>query len=166
MKQPTFDYSVTAAGEITAHLKPTFEFGIVFDKMWKVGDAKVSVVADGWTRLMAAAAVSSQGNCPFTYGVDLGADLYATVDAPAAFGWKPTKFPIAAVKPVSVKPGGTCPEKVEKRSLEAFHLVDDATYDEVMLRSLTDIDENNRTSGHQWRKRVDVVGKFAFYYAT
>lgn len=101
--------------------------------MWDVGDAKVAVVADGWARLMAAAVVSSQGNCPFTYGIDVGADLYATVEAPEAFGWKPAQFPIAAVKPVAAKKGGTCPH-IEKRSLGAVDYVDDLPLVEVSPR--------------------------------
>lgn len=158
LKQPTFDYSVTASGEITAHLKPTFEFGVVFDKMWNVGDAKVSVVADGWTRLMAAAGISSQGNCPFTYGIDLGADLYATVEAPEIFGWKPTRFPIAAVSPVAAKKGGTCPQ-MEKRSLGAVDYTNDLPLVEVVPRSLAGIISTNDSTAHQWAKRGDVVGK-------
>ena len=158
LKQPTFDYSVTAKGEITAHLKPTFEFGIVFDKMWNVGDAKVAVVADGWTRLMAAAGISSQGNCPFTYGIDLGADLYATVEAPKAFGWNPTRFPIAAVSPVAAKKGGTCPQ-MEKRSLGAVDDTTDLPVVEVFPRSLVDVRSVNDSTGHQWTKRGEVFGK-------
>lgn len=153
LSQPTFDYSVTASGQMTAHLKPTFESGIVFDKMWNVGDAKVDVVADGWVRLMAAAGVSSQGNCPFTYGIDVGADLYANVEAPAAFGWKPTRFPIASMKPVSAKEGGTCPEH-KKRSLDVRRDI------QTSRRSLTDIGMTymNDTLGHQYAKRGQLVG--------
>ena len=159
LKQPSFDYSVIAKGEITAHLKPTFEFGIVFDKMWNVGgDAKVSVVADGWTRLMAAAGASSQGNCPFTYGIDLGADLYATVEAPEAFGWKPTRFPIAAVKPVAAKKGGTCPQ-IESRSLGAVDYLDNLPLVEVSPRYLAGSESTNESNGHQWGKRGELVGE-------
>lgn len=158
LQQPTFDYSVTAKGEITAHLKPTFEFGITFDKMWKVGDAKVAVVADGWTRLMAAAGVSSKGNCPFTYGVDLGADLYAIVEAPEAFGWTPTRFPIAAVKPVAAKEGGTCPE-ISKRSLGVMDYHDDLPLAELSPRDLAIFEGTNSTTVHQWTKRGEVYGK-------
>ncbi|KAI4285352.1 MAG: hypothetical protein L6R38_000708 [Xanthoria sp. 2 TBL-2021] len=112
--QPTFDYSVTATGQITAHLKPTIEFGIVFDKMWNVESAKVDVVADGWVRLKASAGVSSSGNCPFTYGIDVGADLFATVSAPKAFGWAPRSFPIASLPAKAAKEGGTCPSKQKR----------------------------------------------------
>ena len=157
LQQPTFDYSVTAQGEITAHLKPTFEFGIVFDKMWDVGDAKVAVVADGWTRLTAAAGISSKGNCPFTYGIDLGADLYATVEAPATFEWEPIKYPIASVKPVAAKEGGTCPQ-AEKRSIGATDYVDTLPLVEVSRRTLGGMGWSNGSHRHHWEKRGDVVG--------
>ena len=160
LKQPTFDYSVSAKGEITVHLKPTFEFGIVFDKMWNVGDAKVAVVADGWSRLMAAAGISSQGNCPFTYGIDLGADLYATVEAPQAFGWTPTRLPIAAVSPVAAKKGGTCPQK-EKRALGLRGSIADLPLVEVLPRSFAGVKGTNDSALHQWAKRSGVFGKLS-----
>lgn len=82
--QPTFDFSVSAKGDITAHLKPTFSFGIKFDSFWSVDPCQVQLVADGYVRLYAEAQKStSNPNCPFTYGVDVGADLYAHVDAPS-----------------------------------------------------------------------------------
>ncbi len=70
---------------------------------------------------MAAAGVSGQGNCPFTYAIDLGADLYAVVETPKATGWKPIRFPIAATNPVTSKKGGPCPQ-TEKRSLGILDL--------------------------------------------
>lgn len=109
LQQPTFDYSIMATGTMTAHLKPTFEFGIVFDKMWNVGAAKVDVVADGWVQVQMAAGKSSDGNCPFTYGIFVGADLYASVEAPTAFGWPKKTFPLASVPAKAAKEGGTCP---------------------------------------------------------
>lgn len=109
LQQPTFDYSVMATGSMTAHLKPTFEFGIIFDPMWNVGSAKVDVVADGWVQVKAAAGVSSDGNCPFTYGIFVGADLYAGVEAPSAFSWPKKTFPLASVPAKAAKEGGTCP---------------------------------------------------------
>ncbi|KAL8694715.1 MAG: hypothetical protein Q9224_003515, partial [Gallowayella concinna] len=146
LKQPTFDYSVTATGQLTAHLKPTFEFGIVFDKMWNVDSAKVDVVADGWVRLKAAAGVSSSGSCPFTYGIDVGADLFATVSAPKAFGWAPRSFPIASLPAKAAKEGGTCPKK-QKRDV----------YDVLLGPSLEPRAIGN-ASEHALVKRAPVVG--------
>lgn len=147
IQQPTFDYSVTASGQLTAHLKPTFEFGVVFDKIWKVDPARVAVVADGWLRMNAIAGLASDGNCPFTYGIDVGADLYASVEAPSAFKWAPRKFPIAAVPAKAVKKGGTCPTKQQKRDV----------YDALLGPPLLPRDTAN-TSMHALAKRAPVVG--------
>jgi chitinase len=82
--KPTFDFSVSAKGDITAHLKPTFSFGIKFEDTWKVDPCQIQLVVDGYVRLYAEAQISSKDpDCPFTYGVDVGADLYAHVDAPS-----------------------------------------------------------------------------------
>lgn len=147
IKQPTFDYSVTATGQITAHLKPTFEFGIKFDPMWKVDSAGVDVVADGWARIMASAGVSSTGNCPFTYGIDVGADLYAVVIAPSAFGWSPTKFPIAPIPAKAAKEGGTCPTS-QKRSV----------YEHTPWSATPYIDAGYNNSEHTLQKRAGTYG--------
>jgi chitinase len=74
--EPTFDFSVSASGDITAHLKPTFSFGIKFDDRWNVAPVQVQLIADGYVRLYAEAQVSTTNpNCPFSYGVDVGADI-------------------------------------------------------------------------------------------
>ncbi|KAF8252102.1 glycosyl hydrolases family 18 protein-like protein [Wilcoxina mikolae CBS 423.85] len=117
LKQPTFDFSVKASGQITAHLKPTFIFGIEFDKMWHLGAAKVEIEADGWMRMYASAEFSTNSdNCPFTYGIDVGADLSARAEAPDAFGWNPRSFPIAQIPAKSLLKGDTCPTH-QKRNI-------------------------------------------------
>lgn len=120
LSEPTFDWSVEASGQITAHLKPTFEFGIIVDPIWHLGNAKVDVVADGWVRFYANAAASSQGaECPFTYGVDVGADLYATADA-SAVGWGAKTFPLASIDPKTAISGGSCPAQEVRRSIPPY----------------------------------------------
>ncbi|KFX92564.1 hypothetical protein V490_05317 [Pseudogymnoascus sp. VKM F-3557] len=117
LQQPTFDYEVMAGGSITAHLKPTISFGIAFDEMWHVGAAGVDVIADGWMKIEAKAGISSNGNCPFTYGISVGADLYARVNAPDAFHWTPRTFPLASVPAKWAKPLNSCPASERRRSL-------------------------------------------------
>lgn len=117
LQQPTFDYEVMAGGSITAHLKPTISFGIAFDDMWHVGTAGVDVIADGWVKIEAKAGISSNGNCPFTYGISVGADLYARVNAPDAFHWTPRTFPLASVPAKWAKELNSCPMSQRKRGL-------------------------------------------------
>lgn len=120
--EPTFDYSVSAQGAITAHLMPTFTFGIDFAERWKVDSCKVDLVADGWVRLMATAELSSDpAVCPFTYGVDAGADLYAHLTVPKAFNWGSDKiFNIAQLEPKQIVQGGKCPKaQKSKRGLSS-----------------------------------------------
>ena len=86
---PTFDASVSANGEVTMHLKPTVTFGIVFDTRWNVPDCSANLVLDGYVTFhaQAAASVQSDNSCPFSYGIDAGANVYAQLNAPDIFGW-------------------------------------------------------------------------------
>ncbi|OBT89371.1 hypothetical protein VE02_01453 [Pseudogymnoascus sp. 03VT05] len=116
----TFDFEwmrVVAGGSITAHLKPTISFGIAFDEMWHVSAAGVDVIADSWMKIVAKAGISSNGNCPFTYGISVGADLYARVNAPDAFHWTPRTFPLASVPAKWAKELNACPVSQRKRGL-------------------------------------------------
>ena len=118
--KPTFDWSVAAAGQVEIHLKPTITFGIVFDARWKAPKAAVDLVADGYIILHAAAAAGSGATCPFTYGIDAGADLYAQLTAPILFNWGGTsRVPFASIQPRQITPGGTCPaqETTKRRDL-------------------------------------------------
>lgn len=125
--QPTFDYSISARGELTAHLMPTFTFGIDFEPRWKVDSCKVDLVADGWVRLMATAEYSNDpAVCPFTYGVDAGADLYAHLTVPKAFKWGSDRiFNIAQLPAKQIVQGGSCPKPQKtKRSLSSTAWID------------------------------------------
>lgn len=118
LKKPTFDYSLSASGQLTAHLKPTFEFGITFDKGWSIPDAKVSLVADGWMRMHAKAELSSDPSvCPFVYGIDVGADLYVQLDVPPQFStWNGKRYDIAQIPAKQVVDGNTCPQRATSKA--------------------------------------------------
>lgn len=107
--RPTFDYSVTAVGKLSAHLKPTFEFGIKFDDIWGVPPAVVQVIADGSVSVTMTA-TSDRPSCPFTYSVDVGARLYSHVDAPS-FGWNIPDFDLYPLVTKNAIQGGSCPSK-------------------------------------------------------
>ena len=86
---PTIDASVSATGEVQLHLKPKVTFGIVFDSRWKVDACSVDLVLDGYIIFHAQASASLNGDnsCPFSYGIDAGADVYAQAQSPQIFGW-------------------------------------------------------------------------------
>ena len=151
--RPKFYAGVEAHGQVTAHLKPTFEFGVRSDDTWKVGAAAASVTADGWVRLSAAAGISTEGSCPFTYGIDIGANLYAKVEAPSAFGWSPRTFSIYPLAPRSIIAGGTCPSLTSgtpsKRDLVGLGSLDYASSGYTL--------EGN-SSRHSLAKRATVWG--------
>jgi chitinase len=98
LKQPTFDASVVAQGQMTAHLRPTLSFGIEFDPRWGIGKCTAELAADGFVRLRAQADLAGgDAMCPFRYAIDAGAKLTARAAAPDAFHWTPRSidfFPI------------------------------------------------------------------------
>ncbi|GME43871.1 Glycosyl hydrolases family 18 [Neofusicoccum parvum] len=105
---PEFNWEVSASGQVEIHLKPTVTFGIVFDARWKVPDASVNLVADGSMVFYAtAAAGSDESTCPFKYGINAQAQLYAQLTAPDLFGWGgTTRIPIAEIPTKDITPGG------------------------------------------------------------
>ncbi|MCJ1250761.1 hypothetical protein MMC30_007989 [Trapelia coarctata] len=117
--KPLFDASVAANGYLTAHLKPTITFGIEFNKnLIPVDPAAVNLVADGFITAYANAGASTSGGASFCYGVDAGAQLYASLSVPSVFGWKlpqsrfqigdPLKFQIVEE---------TCPVQSSRRAI-------------------------------------------------
>jgi chitinase len=106
---PKVSASIEASGQITAHLKPTFSFGIAFLPQWKVPNCKVDLVADGWVRLHAESRAGTGGTCPFSHGVDGGGALYAKINAPPSFGfgWGLASNPVSLGAMCSTSPPPT-----------------------------------------------------------
>lgn len=100
---PTFDLSIRAHGHITAHMEPTFQFGIDFAKEWAVEKATIALVADGSVTVHADAQyeLAKDGVCPFKYGIDAEVSLRAEAHAPEAFGWQ--KFEMNIMDPHGVQ---------------------------------------------------------------
>ena len=108
--KPDFRYQVSANGFITAHVKPTFTFGIDFsDRFIKVPSCTANLVADGYVTFYAEASTGTAGSS-FCYGVNAGADLYASLDAPKVFGWdlSAPRYQIAQADPIQIV-ARTCP---------------------------------------------------------
>ena len=119
--EPTFNYSVSADGHLTAHIIPMITFGIDFNEDFiSVDSATINLVADGFITIYASASATNAGNS-FCYGADAGTELYATVKAPKVYGWDLSvpKYQIAQLPPVSVVPK-TCP--IEARDLDSHEL--------------------------------------------
>ncbi|KAJ4319636.1 hypothetical protein N0V84_006272 [Fusarium piperis] len=106
--EPEFEYGVSLSGHISAHVKPTITFGIDWnEKFTSLDSCAVNLVADGHVTFHAEAETGSGGS-RFCYGVDVGADLYATIDAPEMFSWAlpESPFMLMASKDVTIFPSG------------------------------------------------------------
>lgn len=106
---PTFEYGLTLEGFTTAHIKPTITFGIEFNRnLINIEPAAVNLVADGWLRLHAEFETGS-GGTSFCYGVDTGAEIYASIDVPKELKWTLPKshFTISSMGPTQVYPSGS-----------------------------------------------------------
>ncbi|RFN52992.1 glycoside hydrolase family 18 protein [Fusarium flagelliforme] len=91
--EPEFEYGVSLSGYLSAHIKPTITFGIDFNEDFvSLDSCAVNLVADGHVTFHAEAETGSKGSS-FCYGIDAGASLYATLDAPDAFSWALSKSP-------------------------------------------------------------------------
>ncbi|RGP78609.1 glycoside hydrolase family 18 [Fusarium longipes] len=91
--EPEFEYGVSLSGYLSAHIKPTITFGIDFNEDFvSLDSCSVNLVADGHVTFHAEAETGSKGS-KFCYGIDAGASLYATLDAPDSFSWALSKSP-------------------------------------------------------------------------
>ncbi|KAK3900201.1 hypothetical protein C8A05DRAFT_36165 [Staphylotrichum tortipilum] len=106
--EPNFYAGVQALGDVTAKISAAAEFGIRFDMRWDVDPAAAAIVAEASVMMKMGVGISTQDTCPFTFGVDVGARLFARATAPG-FGWPGAEV---AITPAYNKPiinGGTCP---------------------------------------------------------
>ncbi|KAI0108999.1 carbohydrate-binding module family 18 [Nemania sp. FL0031] len=123
IQQPEFYAGISADGNVKVHAIAAIEFGIAFDSYWELGgDALASVVADGWVQAKTHSEFTTDGNCPFTWGIDVGVDLYAKAQAPDLFKWDLPKFQLPGSGSKPVIPMNKCPDPTqgipeEKRDL-------------------------------------------------
>ncbi|KXJ87068.1 oviduct-specific glyco protein, partial [Microdochium bolleyi] len=110
LKKPEFYAGVTASGDVTFRLSAAAEFGVRFDPKWKVNPAAAAVVGEVSLTTKFATGKSTIGTCPFTYGLDVGARLFARAQAPAAFGWSGGEVNLTPPWNKAIINGGTCPD--------------------------------------------------------
>jgi chitinase len=101
---PEFSYGVQATGSIEAHVMPIVSFGIEFGSKLSSATATINLVADGRITFNAQATVGSTTS--FCYGIDAGAQLYATIQAPEFPGWTlpQQKFQLAETPAIQIVP--------------------------------------------------------------
>jgi len=83
---------------------------------------------------------TESGGTPFCYGVDAGADIYATLDAPSVFSWAlpQSPFPIIDSDPVQVYPtsgGPACWMPTKRLDLVSIEGYSDINSDAAYRRS-------------------------------
>ena len=84
--------------------------------MWGVTGAAIQLVADGSVALYASASHGG-GDCPFSYGMDVGARLYIHVDAPPSLPWTIPDFDVFPQQIKSAVQGGSCPPESQADAL-------------------------------------------------
>ncbi|KAI0877792.1 carbohydrate-binding module family 18 [Hypoxylon argillaceum] len=164
IQQPEFYASISADGNVKLHAIAGIEFGIEFDSYWDLGgDALASVVADGWVEAKAHSAFTTEGNCPFTWGIDVGVDLYAKAEAPSRFMWDLPRFALPGSGMKSIIPMDKCPDPTqavpeEKRDLVNFRA--SIIEPEEMAPKSTELELAVQGRGLSQRSRIVVEPTF------
>lgn len=128
LDEPTFYAGAQAIGDATAKISAAAEFGIRFDKRWDVKPAAAAVVAEASVMIKMGVGISTKDTCPFTFGVDVGARLFARATAPG-FKWPGAEVAITPAYKKPIIKGGTCPglgPLPTKRDLDSMYLTIDA----------------------------------------
>ena len=127
LDEPSFYAGVQALGDATATISAAAEFGIRFDKRWKVDPAAAAIVAEASVMMKMGAGISTKDTCPFTFGLDVGARLFARAKAPG-FNWPGAEVAITPAYKKPIIEGGTCPDLGSlptKRGLDSMYLTID-----------------------------------------
>ncbi|GKT49647.1 chitotriosidase-1 [Colletotrichum spaethianum] len=110
IQKPEFYAGVTTSGDVTFKLSAAAEFGVRFVDKWEIDPAAASVVGEVSLTTKFAAGISTTGTCPFTYGLDVGARLFARATAPQVFGWSGGEVDLTDKWEKTIIKGGTCPD--------------------------------------------------------
>ncbi|OTB14128.1 glycoside hydrolase family 18 protein [Daldinia sp. EC12] len=110
IQKPQFYAGVRVQGDVTAKLSAAAEFGVRFDPKWDVDPAAAAVVGEASVMVKVDGSHSGTGTCPFTWGLDVGARLYARVKAPQAFMWPGAEYDITPKYNKPIIKQGSCPD--------------------------------------------------------
>lgn len=110
--------------------------------------------------------VSTSGTCPFTFSLDVGARLYARVQAPQIFGWSGGEYDLTPKWNKGIIEAGTCPDLGPIPSKRDLHLLlpdsPDANYsvaDQSLGVSVLEDDD----SGENRKRRSSLVKRGGVY---
>lgn len=126
IKKPEFYAGVRASGDVTFRLSAAAEFGIRFVDRWDIDPAAAAVVGEVSLTTKFEAGISTTGTCPFTYGLEVGARLFARATAPRQFGWAGGEVDLTDKWKKTIIEGGTCPDLgpiPSRRSLQGRDLL-------------------------------------------
>ena len=142
IQKPEFYAGVTASGDVTFKLSAAAEFGVRFVDKWEIDPAAAAVVGEVSLTTKFAAGISTTGTCPFTYGLDVGARLFARATAPKMFGWAGGEVDLTDKWEKTIIKGGTCPDlgpipSKRKRSLRGLDhlLIEGRAEDKDVIRN-------------------------------
>ncbi len=142
IQRPEFYAGVTASGDVTFKLSAAAEFGVRFVDKWKVDPAAAAVVGEVSLTTKFAVGISATGSCPFTYGLDVSARLFARATAPDMFGWADGEVDLMDKWEKTIIKGDTCPDlgpmpsRRRRRSLDHL-LIEGRAEDKDVTRSMS-----------------------------
>ncbi|RYP60671.1 hypothetical protein DL771_010425 [Monosporascus sp. 5C6A] len=142
IQKPEFYAGVTASGDVTFKLSAAAEFGVRFVDKWEVDPAAAAVVGEVSLTTKFTAGISTTGTCPFKYGLDVGARLFARATAPKMFGWAGGEVDLTDKWEKTIIKGGTCPDLgpiPSKRSLRGLDhlLIEGRAEDKDVTRNMS-----------------------------
>lgn len=164
IKRPEFYAGVAVQGDVTARLSAAAEFGVRFADRWEVDPAAAAIVGEASVMAKLTAGVSTNAVCPFTYSLDVGARLYARVQAPQIFGWSGGEYDLTPKWNKGIVAADSCPNlgpipfKRDLAFVEATNNYSVADrYGQALAPRLDDNNGIQRRSGHL-AKRGSVYG--------
>ncbi|KDN71453.1 putative oviduct-specific glycoprotein [Colletotrichum sublineola] len=162
IKKPEFYAGVAVQGDVTARLSAAAEFGLRFADRWEVPPAAAAVVGEASVMTKLKGGSSTSGTCPFTFGMDVGARLFARV---SGFGWTSGDYDLTPKWNKNVIKEGSCPDLGPIPLKRDLGLIEDGNYSIVSaengghaLPSLYDNPDFLSENSHRRRSRLAKRG--------
>ncbi len=116
-------------------------------------------MAEGSVMVKMGAGVNTQASCPFTYGLQVGAKLYAQAEVPDNFIWSGARYDITGWEK-DIIDGGTCPDlgslPTKRSEIPGLPVEKNVTTQQTTYYSFEGKSELARS--HRFDKRSGVYG--------